>query len=199
MHSVSVFVKAAHGLVFVSEPNQTTIATTGSNQTFTWKLSLSDEDKSKKLEVQFGPWDQNYKLVTPYFIGVEQEPTGQKPKVGRGKQLIAERLNWTGDLSLDYYIAFQLVNIQRDDAGDYGIRFRVDYFPPKILSGWFTFIVQVRNVSSKSTLRSEGKIFQIFLFFGRFFGLFVFFYSFLFFCFLLQILLLKFYVVIGFR
>ncbi|CAH3153484.1 unnamed protein product [Porites evermanni] len=137
----SAFVKA-HGLAFDSEPNNTTIAATGSNQTFTWKLSLGEKDKSKQLQVQFGPWDRKYKIVKSFFMTVKQEPTGENETVARANQSTARRLHWNGDLSRDYYIAFELVNIQRKDAGDYGIRLRVDYFPPTVLENWFSLIVQ---------------------------------------------------------
>ena len=143
-YSVSAFVKA-HGLAFDSEPNNTTTAATGSNQTFTWKLSLGEKDKSKQLQVQFGPWDRKYKIVKSFFMTVKQEPTGENETVARANQSTARRLHWNGDLSRDYYIAFELVNIQRKDAGDYGIRLRVDYFPPTVLENWFSLIVQVRG------------------------------------------------------
>ena len=142
-YSVSAFVRA-HGLTFVSEPN-TTIAATGSNQTFTWKLSLAEKDKSKQLQVQFGPWDRKYKIVKSFFMTVKQEPSGENETVARADQSTARRLHWNGDLSRDCYIAFELVNVQRKDAGDYGIRFRVDHFPPAILQKWFSLIVQVRG------------------------------------------------------
>ena len=145
-YSVSAFVKA-HGLAFDSEPNNTTTAATGSNQTFTWKLSLGEKDKSKQLQVQFGPWDRKYKIVKSFFMTVKQEPTGENETVARANQSTARRLHWNGDLSRDYYIAFELVNIQRKDAGDYGIRLRVDHFPPTILQNWFSLIVQVRGFS----------------------------------------------------
>ena len=144
-YSVSAFVKA-HGLAFDSEPNNTTIAATGSNQTFTWKLSLGEKDKSTQLQVQFGPWDRKYKIVKSFFMTVKQEPSGENETVARANQSTARRLHWNGDLSRDYYIAFELVNIQRKDAGDYGMRLRVDHFPPTILQNWFSLIVQVRRV-----------------------------------------------------
>ncbi|CAH3159135.1 unnamed protein product [Porites evermanni] len=137
----SAFVKA-HGLAFDSEPNNTTTAAIGSNQTFTWKLSLGEKDKSKQLQVQFGPWDRKYKIVKSFFMIVKQEPSGENKTVARTNQSTARRLHWNGDLSRDYYIAFELVNIQRKDAGDYGIRLRVDHFPPTILQNWFSLIVQ---------------------------------------------------------
>ena len=153
-YSVSAFVKA-HGLAFDSEPNNTTIAATGSNQTFTWKLSLGEKDKSKQLQVQFGPWDRKYKIVKSFFMTVKQESSGGNETVARANQSIARRLHWNGDLSRDYYIAFELVNIQHKDAGDYGIRLRVDHFPPTILQNWFSLIVQVRRIFFQT---DNGKI-----------------------------------------
>ena len=76
---------------------------------------------------------------------VKQEPSRENETVARANQSTARRLHWNGDLSRDYYIAFELVNIQRKDAGDYGIRLRVDYFPPTVLENWFSLIVQVRG------------------------------------------------------
>ena len=83
---------------------------------------------------------------------VKQEPSGQNETVARANQSTARRLHWNGNLSRDYYIAFELVNIQRKDAGDYGIRFRVDHFPPTILQNWFSLIVQVRGFFFKQTM-----------------------------------------------
>ena len=59
----------------------------------------------------------------------------------------SRRLYWVGDLKRDYYIAFQLVNIQRDDAGDYGVKLRVDNYPgpPFTLQSRFTLKVEVRK------------------------------------------------------
>ena len=60
---------------------------------------------------------------------------------------MSRRLYWFGDLKRDYYIAFQLVNIQRDDAGDYGVKLRVDNYPyrPFTSRSWFTLKVEVRK------------------------------------------------------
>ena len=60
---------------------------------------------------------------------------------------MSRRLYWVGDLTQDYYIAFQLVNIQRDDARDYGVKLRVDNYPrrPVTLQSWFTLKVEVRK------------------------------------------------------
>ena len=140
---VSVFIKAS-GLAFVSGPDYITInATTGSSQTFTWKLNISQEHKNRELKAQFGPWNRSYKVVNP-IITVKQKLSGN-PTVNKS----SERLYWVGDLKRSYYIAFQLVNIQRDDAGDYGVRLRVDnyHYRPLTLKSWFTLKVEVRKNS----------------------------------------------------
>ena len=152
---VSVFIKSNQCLskpAFVSGPDKITInATTGSNETFTWKLNISQEHKERKLKAQFGPWNESYKLVYPIMMAIDQNLSGnttvQKPLGNRKSQ----RLYWVGDLKRDYYIAFQLVNIQRDDAGDYGVKLRVDNYPdrPFTLQSWFTLKVEVRGVQKK--------------------------------------------------
>ena len=115
-----MFIKA-NGLAFVSGPDKITInATTGSNQTFTWKLNISQEHKERALKVQFGPWDGSYKLVNPPIITVIQKLSGNTTVNKSSENRKSRRLYWVGDLKRDYYIAFQLVNIQHDDAGDYG-------------------------------------------------------------------------------
>ena len=60
---------------------------------------------------------------------------------------MSRRLYWVGDLKRDYYIAFELVNIQRDDAGDYGVKLRVDNYARRTstLQTWFTLKVEVRK------------------------------------------------------
>ena len=76
------------------------------------------------------------------MITVKQKLSGS-PTVNKS----SERLYWVGDLKRSYYIAFQLVNIQRDDAGDYGVKLRVDnyHYRPLTLKSWFTLKVEVRK------------------------------------------------------
>ena len=141
-----MFIKAS-GLAFVSGPNKITVnATTGSNQTFTWKLKISQEHKERAFKAQFGPWNGIYKFVYP-IITFNQTPSGN-PSVSKSPDnRKSRRLYWVGDLKRDYYIAFQFVNIQRDDAGDYGVKLRVDNYSgrPMTLESWFTLKVEVRK------------------------------------------------------
>ena len=139
-----MFIKAS-GLAFVSGPDKITInATTGSTQTFTWKLNISQEHKNRELKAQFGPWNRSYKLVNPFitFNSFRNPPVDKSPK-----NRMSRRLYWVGDLKRNYYIAFELVNIQRDDAGDYGVKLRVDNCSrrPLTLQTWFTLKVEVRK------------------------------------------------------
>ena len=138
----------ANGLAFVSGPDAITInATTGSNQTFTWKLNISQEHKKRELKVLFGPWNGNYKVLQSVMITFNKDPSGNTT-VGRyPENRMSQRLYWVGDLTQDYYIAFQLVNIQRDDARDYGVKLRVDNSPrrPVTLQSRFTLKVEVRK------------------------------------------------------
>ena len=141
-----MFIKV-NGLAFVSGPDEITInATTGSDQTFTWKLNISQEHKKRELKAQFGPWIESYKHVNPFFITFKQDLYGNTTVSKPPEYRKSQRLYWVGDLKLDYYIAFQLVNIQRDDAGDYGVRLRVENNPrPLTLKSWFTLKVEVRK------------------------------------------------------
>ena len=146
-----VFIFKANGLAFVSGPDKITVnATTGSNQTFTWKLNISQEHKERKFKAQFGPWNGSYKVVHPILISFIQNPSGNTTVDKYPENRKSRRLYWVGDLKRDYYIAFQIVNIQRDDAGDYGVKLRVDNYPrrPFTLKSWFTLEVEVRKVSS---------------------------------------------------
>ena len=141
-----MFIKA-NGLAFVSGPNKITVnVTIGSNQTFTWKLNISQEHKERELKAQFGPWNESYKHVKP-IIAFDQKLSGNTTVSKSSENRKSRRLYWVGDLKRDYYIAFQLVNIQRDDAGDYGVKLRVDNYPrrPWTLETWFTLKVEVRK------------------------------------------------------
>ena len=137
----------ANGLAFVSGPDKITInATTASSQTFTWKLNISQEHKQRELKAQFGPWNGSYKLVRA-IITFNQDLFGNTTVSKSSKNRKSRRLYWVGDLKRDYYIAFQLVNIQLDDAGDYGVKLRVDNYAdrPSTLQSWFTLKVEVRK------------------------------------------------------
>ena len=155
---VSVLIKA-NGSAFVSGPDKITInATTGSNQTFTWKLNISQEHKKRELKAQFGRWNGSYKYVNP-IITFEQKLSGNTT-VSKSENPKSRRLYWVGDLKRDYYIAFQLVNIQRDDAGDYGVNLRVDNYLglPSTLKSWFTLKVEVQKKQSYSFLQKNWTI-----------------------------------------
>ena len=142
-----MFVKA-NGLAFVSGPDKITVnATTGSTQTFSWKLNISQEHKERALKAQFGPWNGSYKLVQPIMITINQDLFGNTTVQKASGNRKSRRLYWVGDLKRDYYIAFQFVNIQRDDADDYGVKLRVDNYSgrPLTLQSWFTLKVEVRK------------------------------------------------------
>ena len=143
-----MFIKA-NGLSFVSGPDKITInATTGTSQTFTWKLNISQEHKEQELKAQFGPWSGSFKIVQPIITFVQKRSGDITLEVSKSPEYgMPRRLYWVGDLKRDYYIAFQLVNIQRYDAGDYGVKLRVDNHPSRPLSlhSWFTLKVEVRK------------------------------------------------------
>ena len=169
-HFLSVFHKT-HGLSLITGPNKTIIvAYAGSNETFTWKLKLSAEDKSKELKAQFGPWNKQHSLVHLYLITFIREPSGNETEI-KANDPMAQRLFWLGDLARNDYVAFQLSNVQHQDAGNYGIRFRVDYFPPKELETWFSLQVEVKscfhyNISFRNLacLRVDNENNHIFLY-----------------------------------
>ena len=142
-----VFIFKANGLAFVSGPDKITVnATTGSSHTFSWKLNISPKlIKERVLKAHFGPWNGTYKLINGLDISFFQPPYGYTT-VSRSPGEISQRLHWVGDLKRGSYIAFRLVNIQLDDAGDYGVRLQVSNYPlrPLILQSWFTLKVKVR-------------------------------------------------------
>ena len=113
---------------------------TGSNQTFTWQLSLTDQEKSRQLQVQFGRWGKDQGRV--YLMTFIQEPSAN----GSVDTWTLKRLHWVGDLTRDYFVAFKLFDIKLSDSGDYGIRFRVDGFPPATHERLFTLSVQVKTL-----------------------------------------------------
>ena len=81
------------------------------------------------------------------IITVNQNLSGNTTVNKSSENRKSRRLYWVGDLKRDYYIAFKLVNIQRDDAGDYGVKLRVDNYPrrPFTLQSRFTLMVEVRK------------------------------------------------------
>ena len=119
------------------------MASTGSNQTFTWQLNLTDQEKSTKLTVQFGRWDKDQDNVKGgYLMTFTQNP----PANGSVEIWKLKRLEWVGDLTRDFFVAFKLCDAKRSDSGDYGIRFRVESFPIETKESWFTLSVQVTRV-----------------------------------------------------
>ena len=140
----SVVVKV-YGFSFVTEPNKTTMVSSGSNQTFTWQLNLTDQEKSKKLTVQFGPWDKDLNIAAFYLMAFVQEPSANGT-VEKKNLSIAKRLQWVGDLTRDYFVAFKLFDAKVSDSGDYGIRFRIEREEfPKSFPSCFTLSVQVKK------------------------------------------------------
>ena len=81
------------------------------------------------------------------MITFNQKLSGSTTVSKSPENLKSRRLYWAGDLKRDCYIAFQLVNIQRDDAGAYGVWLRVDTYNgrPFTLQSWFTLMVEVRK------------------------------------------------------
>ncbi|XP_078381295.1 uncharacterized protein LOC144664048 isoform X1 [Oculina patagonica] len=127
----------AYGMGFVTEQNKKTMALTGSNQTFAWKLSFTDQEKSRQIKVHFGPWDKQHDVIDAIRITYVREASGKETIKSTVKKFY-----WTGDLTLDY-VAFTLFNAQRHDSGDYGIRIRVDEdHVPETEMSWFTLSVQ---------------------------------------------------------
>ena len=116
---------------------------TGSNQTFSWQLNLTDQEKSKQLKVQFGRWDKDQDFVKgDYLMTFIQEPSANG-RLLQANHPIVKRLQWKGDLTRDYFVAFKLFDVKLSDAGDYGIRFRVDMELPPRISSWFSLSVKV--------------------------------------------------------
>ena len=139
-------VDQVYGASFVTEPNKTTVVTTGSNQTFTWQLNLTNQEKLKQLQVQFGPWNKDLDIIAgSYLVTFIQEPSANGSVLLTTNHSIVKRLQWVGDLTRDYFVAFKLFDVKLSDFGDYGIRFRVEFFPIVTLESWFTLSVQVKK------------------------------------------------------
>ena len=138
-------VDQVYGASFVTEPNNTTVVFTGSDQTFKWQLNLTDQEKAKKLKVQFGPWNKDHGVADIYLMTFVQEPSANGSVV-KTNHSIVKRLLWVGDLTCDYFVAFKLFDVKLSDSGYYGIRFRVDFNPAVTLQSWFTVSVKVNKV-----------------------------------------------------
>jgi len=123
------------------------MVSTGSTQTFTWQLYLTDQEKSKQLKVQFGPWKKDLDIADFYLMAFVQEPSANGSLwVLKENHSIVKRLQWVGDLTRDYFVAFKLFDAKLSDSGDYGIRFRVEKGTlTAISSSWFTLSVRVKK------------------------------------------------------
>ena len=137
-----------HGFTISRQPNRTTIAFTGSNVTLSWNLVLTPKEKTEKLEVWFGTWDNHNKFIGTFL----KKLTLANKLISDETENIskAKRWHWNGDISGDYIIAYQLTNAQHDDAGNYGIRVRVDTWPTDMQSkGPFSIAIRVSHSSVK--------------------------------------------------
>ncbi|PFX22131.1 Hemicentin-2 [Stylophora pistillata] len=133
--------KEISGLQMITQPNKTTISFIGSNQTFAWNFILTEEDKAKELKVTFAHWSNEYNMIEgDHMVTFVRKPTGNEA-VYKGSLSIAKRFHWVGDMARGF-VAFQLINVQAKDASDYGIRFRVDGFPPDTDESGFTLSVR---------------------------------------------------------
>lgn len=129
------------GLEIITEPNETTISFTGSNQTFTWNFNLTLEEKSKQPTVIFAHWRKEGEGISGYhWVTVIRESNGRESVKKYTEALITRRLQWVGDLARGF-VAFQLLNVQLNDSSDYGIRFCIDRCRHLKESG-FTLFVQ---------------------------------------------------------
>ena len=143
----SVFAEV-YGLRLVTKPNKFTVVSTGYDHTFIWLLRLTDREKTERLDVQFGRWDKDLdKVKGSYLMWFSHDPSAN----GSVKIWSWKRLQWAGDLTRDYFVAFKLFDAKLSDSGDYGIRFRVDLFPPWIAKSWFTLSVQVKTYFCSNT------------------------------------------------
>ena len=141
-------VDQVYGASFVTEPNKTIVVSTGSNQTFTWQLNLTNQEKLKQLQVQFGPWNKEFDIAADiYLMTFVQEPSENGSVLLTTNHSIVKRLQWMGDLTRDYFVAFKLFDVKLSDSGDYGIRFRVEFFPIVTLESWFTLSVKVKKIN----------------------------------------------------
>ena len=137
-----------HGLTISRQPNNRTIAFARSNVTFSWNLILTPEEEKEELEVLFGIWNNANSAIGVYlkkFIMINGSLHVTDMKNNKQK---AKRWHWNGDISRNYYIAFQLINAQYNDTGDYGIEVRVDTWPAKKeTKGPFSLAIRVRHSS----------------------------------------------------
>ena len=136
-------VNKANALQMITQPNKTIESFIGSNQTFSWNFLLTEEEKAKELKVTFGHWSKEYSMVLGDQLVTFVHNSTAKETVYKGNASIARRLNWVGDMARGF-VAFQLTDVQAHDSSDYGIRFRVDGFPPETEESGFTLSTQVK-------------------------------------------------------
>ena len=110
-----------------------------------WQLNLTDQEKSKELNAQFGRWDKDGDSVKGHYLMMFIQKPSAKGSVETSN---LKRLQWVGDLKRDYFVAFRLFDVKLNDSGNYGLRFRVNIFPPVISKSWFTLSVQVKTLYS---------------------------------------------------
>ncbi|KAK2564733.1 Neural cell adhesion molecule 1, partial [Acropora cervicornis] len=142
-----------HGFTISRQPNRTTIAFAGSNVTLSWNLILTPKEKTEKLEVWFGTWDNHNKFIGTFlkkFTLANNLISDETENISKAK-----RWHWNGNVSRTYAIAYQLTNAQHDDAGNYGIRVRVDTWPPEMQSKG-PFSLAVREPPVKPTVDTRN-------------------------------------------
>ncbi|XP_067044403.1 fibroblast growth factor receptor 1-like isoform X2 [Acropora muricata] len=142
-----------HGFTISRQPNRTTITFAGSNVTLSWNLILTPKEKTEKLEVWFGTWDNHNKFIGTFlkkFTLANKLISDETENISKAK-----RWHWNGDVSGTYAIAYQLTNAQHDDAGNYGIRVRVDTWPPDMQSKG-PFSLAVREPPVKPTVDTRN-------------------------------------------
>ena len=130
-------------LRFITEQNKTTEVFFGTNQTFSWNLSLESSETSRKLTFTFGLWDSSHYTVTYYLATVTRAPSGNEIVTRTKDHSIGSRLYWVGDVTHDVFVAFSLINIQHSDERQYGIIIRVDSAPPDDYQKSFKLLVKV--------------------------------------------------------
>lgn len=105
VHLFSVF-GGIQGSTISPEPKRTTISFAGSNVTLGWNLILTPKEKTELLEVWFGTWNNNYKIIST-FLKKFSTTNGSIVDAIENTQK-AKRRHWNGDISRNYTIADDL-------------------------------------------------------------------------------------------